>query len=252
MRRRDILDVNITANPGDRDWKQGPHMQYDPEVLAVHHVKHHKGADEIDSGGGDVVGDDCGVDEKEDQDQDHNGLGSDLEENEDELAPFRPLLSNLRLSNLPLLALSLKTSLLLRTSPNSHNNISLLTPPPVTCTLNPTPLCGSYHILYLITFTDNTTWLFKFPGTGYSPTWTPAHARKLRSEAMTMKYIKKRTTKLPVPEVYGFDESVENIVGAPYIAMEFIKGVTMFLGLYGMDPAGKRLSQDVLERRREK
>jgi len=99
---------------------------------------------------------------------------------EDELANFRPLLSHLRIENLAELAISLKTALL---------GADACTDNPLICTVSPLPLTGSYNILYRVTFSDGSAWIFKIPCIGYLLEWSDTSGRKLRSEANTMKFI---------------------------------------------------------------
>ena len=142
-------------------------------------------------------GNDWGNDQKQQKQEDG--------EEGDELDSFRPLLSHLRLEKLPELAISLKTALL-------RADISS----PLTCTVSPQPLTGAYNILYRVSFSDGTAWVFKVPCIGYLPEWSEASERNLRSEANTMNFIRKHT-RIPVPEVYAFDSRLDNVINAPYI-----------------------------------
>jgi len=163
----------------------------------------------------------------------------DVEEG-DELDSFRPLLSHLRLEKLPQLAISLKTALLEADASN-----------PLTCTVSPQPLTGAYNILYRVGFSDGAVWVFKVPCNGYLPEWSEASERMLQSEANTMNFIRKHTT-IPVPEVYAFDSRLDNVINAPYIAMEFIDGINMGRKWYGRADGDEQLSGEQLEERRVK
>ncbi|KAF8449596.1 hypothetical protein BGX38DRAFT_1142634 [Terfezia claveryi] len=159
-------------------------------------------------------------------------------EEEDELFIFRPLLSHLQLENLPELAISLRTALFGGDTCN-----------PLTCTVSPRPMIGTYNILYRVTFSDSTEWLFKIPFIGNLPEWIEASGRKLRSEVNTMRFIRKYT-KIPVPEVYAFDCHLDNLINAPYIAMEFINGITMLTKWFAKPGGYEQLSEEQLEERR--
>jgi len=176
----------------------------------------------------------CGNDQGRDQGEKEQ---QDTEEVDDS---FRPLLSHLRLEQLPELAISLKTALL---------GVDSSTGSPLTCTVNPQPLTGAYNILYRASFSDSTTWIFKIPCIGYLPEWSEVSARKLRSEANTMTFIRKHTT-IPVPEVYAFDPRLGNVINAPYIAMECIDGINMSKKWYGTGDGDEQWSEEQLEERR--
>ncbi|KAF8432805.1 hypothetical protein BGX38DRAFT_1224875 [Terfezia claveryi] len=121
----------------------------------------------------------------------------------------------------------------------------------MTCTINPQPLAGSYNILYRVTFSDSSAWVFKIPSTGYLPEWSEASGRWLRSEAKTMNLIRKRTS-IPIPEVFAFDSGLDNIINAPYIAMEFVDGIQMAERWFSTADGSEQLSDDLLEERRLK
>ncbi|KAF2090955.1 hypothetical protein K490DRAFT_62286 [Saccharata proteae CBS 121410] len=63
----------------------------------------------------------------------------------------------------------------------------------------------------------------RVPACGRVGLWTDIDAGALRDYALTMKYIKDNTG-CPVPGVFGYDTTLENAIGAPYIAMSFMKG----------------------------
>ena len=183
----------------------------------------------------------CGNDQGRDQEEKTQQDADEVDEG-DELDSFRPLLSHLRLEQLPELAISLKTTLL-------GADFSTGTSSPLTCTVNPQPLIGAYNILYRATFSDSTTWIFKIPCIGYLPEWSEMSARKLRSEAHTMIFIRKHT-EIPVPEVYAFDSGLGNVINAPYIAMECIDGINMSKKWYSTAGGDEQWSEEQLEERR--
>ncbi|KAK0666551.1 hypothetical protein QBC41DRAFT_325577 [Cercophora samala] len=53
--------------------------------------------------------------------------------------------------------------------------------------------------------------------------WTTEAALSMRSEVATLKLIRQKT-RIPVPEVYGFDLTFGNEIGQPYICMSFLTG----------------------------
>ena len=53
--------------------------------------------------------------------------------------------------------------------------------------------------------------------------WTQEQAEGMKSEVYTMSYIRDHSH-IPVSEIFGFDETPNNPVGAPYIFMECVMG----------------------------
>ncbi|KAI9822855.1 MAG: hypothetical protein M1826_000348 [Phylliscum demangeonii] len=97
----------------------------------------------------------------------------------------------------------------------------------VKCAVLDPPLLGSNHILFVLLFADGARWLLKIPATGYRDAWDDRSAEGLRSEALTMRLLR-RTTSIPVPEVYGFNESIEPQLGCAYILLEYMDGVPLY------------------------
>lgn len=93
----------------------------------------------------------------------------------------------------------------------------------VDCQIKPESLTGSFHILYQIEFSDNVRWLLKVPANGYKDGFDKLSASSLRAEALTMRLIKRKTT-IPIPEVYGFDDTCDNLISCAFIMMEHITG----------------------------
>lgn len=89
------------------------------------------------------------------------------------------------------------------------------------------PLYGSYHVLFPLTFNDELRWLVKIPINGTPEKWDDLSAASLSSEANTMRLLKRETT-IPIPEVFDFSSSTQNLIGCPYILMEFISGIPLY------------------------
>jgi hypothetical protein len=53
--------------------------------------------------------------------------------------------------------------------------------------------------------------------------FTPASSRLIRSEAMTMSFLRANTS-IPIPKIHAFDETTGNELGVPYILMDFVEG----------------------------
>lgn len=58
--------------------------------------------------------------------------------------------------------------------------------------------------------------VIRVPATGWGNGMTDTAARAIRSQVITLRLIKCQTT-IPVPEIYGFDTTCDNEIGAPYI-----------------------------------
>ncbi|KAF2107641.1 hypothetical protein BDV96DRAFT_589140 [Lophiotrema nucula] len=85
---------------------------------------------------------------------------------------------------------------------------------------------GSFHhvrIFEVKTEEHVAKYCVKVPVAGTDAFWCDIDAQTLRSEAQTMMYIRKHT-KVPVPEVIGYDSTFENELGAPFTIMTAIEG----------------------------
>ncbi|KAL7273256.1 hypothetical protein RUND412_003901 [Rhizina undulata] len=76
---------------------------------------------------------------------------------------------------------------------------------------------GTYHKVFLVTFTDGTELVARISSKPHSP------RLKTESEVATMKFIKKHTS-IPIPEVYAWNSNPRNPVGAEYIFVEKVTG----------------------------
>jgi len=85
------------------------------------------------------------------------------------------------------------------------------------------PNYGSFNLLYTLQFSDGMKWVVRIPAPGEQGLFTPTSSRFIRSDAMTMSFIRQNTN-IPIPEIFDFDETVDNEIGAPYMMMEFVEG----------------------------
>ncbi|KAI1375091.1 kinase-like protein [Hypoxylon crocopeplum] len=85
-----------------------------------------------------------------------------------------------------------------------------------------TRFIGSYNIVHIIQV-DDIKVVIRIPATGWASGKTEAAAHALESQVATMRLIRERTT-VPVPEVYDFDTTDNNEIGAPYMCMSFVSG----------------------------
>jgi aminoglycoside phosphotransferase (APT) family kinase protein len=65
--------------------------------------------------------------------------------------------------------------------------------------------------------------VLRIPSPGKDGYFTPESSRLLRSDAATMRFLREHVS-MPIPEIYDFDESTDNELGAPYILMQFAEG----------------------------
>lgn len=78
---------------------------------------------------------------------------------------------------------------------------------------------GSYNKVFLLTMDDDFECIARLA--------LPCYPRfKTESEVATMKFLAEKTS-IPVPKVYAWDSDANNAVGAEYILMERIPGITL-------------------------
>lgn len=66
----------------------------------------------------------------------------------------------------------------------------------------------------------------RIPANGSRKYWDSRHAFILRSEAHTLIYVKHKLPHFPCAEILGKDEGFENAIGAPYLLMSFLPGLS--------------------------
>lgn len=87
-------------------------------------------------------------------------------------------------------------------------------------------LNGGYNLIHIIQFGDGVKYVIRIPAAGWGSRWTEHASNAFRSQALTMQFIKKSTI-IPVPEVYDFDTTQTNTIGVPYMVMSFVPGRTV-------------------------
>lgn len=142
----------------------------------------------------------------------------DEDEDSEKEDRFTPLLDSINLDNLTAYASSIR-----RLNNSSKNDQAMS----FECRIGLCPMFGSFHILFPVIFDDGVEWLLKVPAAGHSGCWDDSAARGLKSEAMTMKFLKEKTT-IPVPAVYGFGSSLDSPFRCPFILMERIDGRPLY------------------------
>ncbi|KAL8976742.1 MAG: hypothetical protein Q9205_007316, partial [Flavoplaca limonia] len=114
-------------------------------------------------------------------------------------------------------------------------------------------LRGSFNILFPIRFRDKTEWLLKVPANSCDG-WDDMSARALTSEVLTMKLIYNNSS-IPVPRIYGYDSTPNNLLKCPYIMMERIKGTPLHHGWFqheGLVDSKDMIREQALEGFRER
>ncbi|OGM44961.1 hypothetical protein ABOM_007084 [Aspergillus bombycis] len=89
------------------------------------------------------------------------------------------------------------------------------------------PIFGSYHVLFPVRFHDETLWLLKVPANGTRERFKASDARAIRSEALTMRFLRRETT-IPVPNVHAFSDTYDNELHCPFILIDHVEGVSLY------------------------
>lgn len=86
---------------------------------------------------------------------------------------------------------------------------------------------GSYNIVYVIRLPSATKYCLRVPAAGRPSQWTERDALLMEADAMTMRYIKRKSG-LSMPDVLTFDTTCDNSIGHPYLLTTFVKGSPMY------------------------
>ena len=160
----------------------------------------------------------------------------------DHFSSFTDVLNQLKGDNIEALATDTRYNLEVEAALMGRNPPSASTTRRIPCKVDPNPASGSFNLIFFINFDDGENWVLKLPGNGHPRCWDRFAAEALESEALTMRWIKGKTT-IPVPEVYGFDSSMDNIIGSPYVMMEYIEGKSLYGGWFDPQASPARLEQ---------
>lgn len=100
-------------------------------------------------------------------------------------------------------------------------------PPDIDCSIDLDRFATGYENLVLeVAFSDGIHWIARTPyRTVDSDTKT-----SLLSEIATMNLFRQRTT-IPVPRIYGYEVSDDDILGYPYVLTEYMGGHRLISGL---------------------
>ena len=95
------------------------------------------------------------------------------------------------------------------------------------CELSDKYSLGHYNLVKRLTFVDGVSWIVRLRLPQLPSVFGAREAMKAADcmgiEIATMNYIRLNSD-IPVPEVFGYDLSAENTVGAPYIFIEYLHG----------------------------
>lgn len=153
----------------------------------------------------------------------------------DDNTTFDKVLAVLQLRNLPAVALEVRN----RDAAPADTTSAIHD-----CRIVGDPISGSSNIFFKLEFNDGVRWDLKTPDDGYPDAFDAAAARSLRSEALAMRMIKRETT-VPIPEMYRFDDTLDNELRCPFILMEYIDGRPLYEVWYDQN-----VDPEVLEQRR--
>lgn len=130
---------------------------------------------------------------------------------------FSNVLGQARLDKAAPLALRLRRKL------DKKNSVRRWKRKALTCMLMTPPMNGFYNLVYQIQFSDGSRWALKVSRRGHDEEWSELAERALLSEVLTMKLIKRETT-IPIPDVYDYNATLNNVLGCPYMIMEWLSG----------------------------
>jgi hypothetical protein len=95
------------------------------------------------------------------------------------------------------------------------------------CELSDKYSLGHYNLVKRLTFVDGVSWIVRLRLPQLPSVFGAREAMKavdcMSIEIATMNYIRLNSD-IPVPEVFGYDLSKDNTVGAPYIFIEYLHG----------------------------
>ena len=112
----------------------------------------------------------------------------------------------------------------------------------VRCRVSPRAANGSFNLVFIISFDDGVYWGLKIPANGHRGCFDRSAAEALKSEALTMQTIQRETT-IPLPTVYGFDNTMDNELGCPYMMMEWLQGKPLWEVWFDKKASPARLEQ---------
>ena len=150
----------------------------------------------------------------------HQGMSdttSDPDDGPGEL--FTEIMASIRQENISTLCAAIRTKYESKEYGSTHDTGSVL----------PTveePIFGAYHALFPVQFHDGIKWILKIPAQGTVTRFDNAASEALVTEATTMMFLR-RSTSIPVPEIFAYQATLDNEIGCPFILMKFVDGVSL-------------------------
>jgi hypothetical protein len=83
---------------------------------------------------------------------------------------------------------------------------------------------GTFHLCVIIEVDSCGKYCVRVPAIGTAKFWQEGDVWNFRCEVGTIQYISERCNLTLVPEVWGWNENLDNILGAPYIIMDAMPG----------------------------
>jgi len=114
------------------------------------------------------------------------------------LAPFASLVQRITIESIIALARRVRQKYTIPENPN--------------CSVRP-PTCGSYNLVYRLDFSDGVSWDLRIPRHTQDGHYVGRVERFIRSEATTMTFLR-ITTSIPIPEIFDYDDTTQNEIGA--------------------------------------
>ncbi|KAF2809512.1 uncharacterized protein BDZ99DRAFT_388052 [Mytilinidion resinicola] len=108
---------------------------------------------------------------------------------------------------------------------------------PIACQLADKYNAGGRNVLRLLSFSDDTKWIVRLRRRGgelKSSDWE----LRFHSEVATMRFLAEKT-RIRVPQVYAYETSELNPVGAAFILMEFLDGINAIDAFGGLGGGGQ-------------
>lgn len=91
---------------------------------------------------------------------------------------------------------------------------------------------GTYHLMNVVQFDNGSRFIIRIPAVGWGHGLSHAAGEALKSEIATMRLIREKTT-TPLPDIYAWDHTCNNIMRAPYICMSYVPGRPVCKVWYG-------------------
>ena len=89
--------------------------------------------------------------------------------------------------------------------------------------LGASPICGSFNLVYVIHFEDGVKWAARIPQHAIATHFLSAQAEAMSAELELLRLIQAKTS-VPVPEVFYYNTTFDNPLGAPFSLISWLEG----------------------------